>query len=38
MPAPSAGREVFLMTVTAVRPQRSATLIQTLPLYRTGPA
>jgi hypothetical protein len=31
-------REVFSMTVTAARPMRSAPIIQTLPLYRTGPA
>lgn len=31
-------REVVLMTVTAVRPERSAPFIQTLPLYRTGRA
>ena len=36
--SPRREREVFLMTVTAARTERSAPIIQTLPLYRTGAA
>jgi hypothetical protein len=38
MQVPLAEQEVLLMIVTAVRPERCVPIIQTLPLYSTGPA